>query len=207
MRKVFLIIGLLAYSIFSEAEPTAGQKTVQKNLVTWSATSGNWMLKTRLLFLGDAVYVDTSATGQANQFKRVDNASDSCSNPFNLGADSNSTVRPVWLYQLWETVRGVDKDSTTHTFRVQTRERVWDGSTRTIRWTPWTRKGANTGFTDVTILDSLLMGNVQSTAKTSAYALGNYLGAQARLCPDDNIATANAAGDSVFADSLFHFTR
>mgnify|MGYP000039954926 CR=1 FL=1 len=207
MKKVFVLIGLFAVSLFAEAEPVAGQKTVQKNLVTWSAANGNWLLKTRLLFLGNAVYVDTSATGQANAFKRVDNAADSCSNPFNLGSDSNGVVRPIWLYQLWETVRGVDGDSTSHTFRVQTRERVWDGSTRTIRWTPWTRKGANTGFADVTILDSLLIGNVKSTAKTSAYAVGNYLGSQARLCPDDNVATGDAAGDSLFADSLFHFTR
>ena len=108
MKKVFVLIGLFAVSLFAEAEPTAGEKTVQKSLVTWSAASGNWLLKTRILFLGDAVYVDTSATGQTNQFKRVDNTADSCSNPFNLGPDSNSTVRPAWLYQLWETVRGVD---------------------------------------------------------------------------------------------------
>ena len=205
MKKLWILIGLLAANLFAEAEPVAGQKTVSQALVTWSST--NWLLKTRLLFLSNNVYVDTSSTGQANQFKRIDNTADSCSNPFRLASDTNGTTRGIWLNQLWETVRGVDKDSTTHTYRVQTRERVYDGTTRTVRWTPWTRIGANTGFADVSVLDTLLIGNTGSTSKTAQYALGQYLGSWARLCPDDNVSTANGTGDSVFADSLFHFAR
>lgn len=206
MKKLlFLFLGLFALA--SAGETITGQATVNQALVTWSAASGNWSLKTRLLLLAGAVYIDTSATGQTGSWKRVDNAGDSCSNPFRLASDTNATSRPIWLYQLWETVRGVDGDSTSHTYRVQTRERVYDGTVKAVRWTPWTRRGANAGYTDVVIQDSLLFANVGGTSKTAQYALGHYLGSWARLCPDDNDATANAAGDSVFADSLFHFTR
>lgn len=205
MNKLWILIGLLAVSLFAEAEPVAGQKTVQQAMVTWSST--NWLLKTRLLFLANNVYVDTSSTGQANEYKRIDNTADSCSNPFRLASDTNGTTRAIWLYMLWETVRGVDKDSTGHTYRIQTRERVYDGTTKTVRWTPWTRIGANSGYVDVTIQDSLLFLTTTSTSKTAQYALGQYMGSWARLCPDDNVTTANGTGDSVFADSLLHFTR
>ena len=205
---LWMFLPALLGVVFGDGTETIlGQKNIRTTLVTWSAASGNWSSKTRLLFLGNSVYVDTSTTGQANSWKRIDNTADSCSNPIPLALDSNGATRPIWLYEVFETVRGVDGDSTSHTYRVQTRERVYDNAIKSLRWTPWTRRGANNGYVDVTVQDSLLFGNAASTSKTSMYALGFYLGSWGRLCPDDNVATANAAGDSVFADSLQHFAR
>lgn len=208
MKKLVLALyALVAANLFADGEPVAGQKTIRSPLVTWSATGGTYAGKTRLLFLGNNVYVDTSSTGQAGQFKRVDNGADSCSNAVPIVADTNGATRPVWEYRLWETVRSVDKDSSTHIYRVQTRERVYDGTSKTVRWTPWTRSGSNTGYTDISIQDSIVVPNVGVTSKTSQYALASFLGSWARLCPDDIAATANAATDSVFADSLILYVR
>lgn len=205
--KKFLFALLTLAAAHAAAETIVGQKTIRSALVTWSAASGNWSNKTRILFLANNVYVDTSSTGQAGQFKRVDNAGDSCSNPVPLVPDTNGTVRPIWEYRLWETVRSVDKDSSIHTYRVNTRERVYDGTTKITRWTPWTRTGSNAGYLDVTVQDSILVPNVGVTTKTSQYAFAFFAGSWARLCPDDPAGTANAATDSVFADSLYLYTR
>jgi hypothetical protein len=204
MKKYLFLLAAL-FTLAAAGETIVGQSTVRQSLVTWSST--NWTLKTRVLFLGNNVYVDTSSTGQAGQFKRIDNTADSCSNPFPLVSDTNGTARPIWLYQLWETVRAINGDSSAHTYRVQTRERVWDNTTKQVRWTPWTRRGSGKGYVDVTIVDSLLVPATGSVPKVSTYALGFYMGSWARLCPDDNEGTDNGAADSVFADSLFHFTR
>jgi len=206
MKKLFLALFTLGALAFADG-PVSGQKIVQKSLVTWSAASGNWSNKTRLLFLANAVYVDTSSTGQANQFKRIDNAADSCSNPFLIAADTNGSTRPIWENRLWGTFRGVDKDSTGHVYHIQTRERVYDNTTKTVRWTPWTIPGKNAGYTDISIQDSVTIPAASVTSKISQYALYHVAGSWARLCPDDNVATGNAAGDSAFADSLLNFTR
>lgn len=209
MKKLKLLLLVLAALAVAYADgPIAGQKTVQLNLVTWSNSGGNWSNKTRLLFLGNNVYVDTSATGQAGQFKRVDNTADSCSNPFLLTADTNGTTRPIFQSPLlWEIVRSVDKDSSTHVYRLQTRERFYNATSKTIAVTPWTEKGTGTGYADFTVSDSILIANAGTTNKISQYGMGSVFGSQARLCPDDVSATANAAGDSIFADSLRAFTR
>ncbi len=207
MKILITLCLIFAASLFAEANTIAGQKTVNQSMVTWSAASGNWSNKTRLLFLGNNVYVDTSATRQAGEFKRIDNTADSCSNPFRLGTDTNGTSRPIWEYRLFGTFRSVDKDSGTHYYRVQTRERVYDGDTKSVRWTPWTQSLRNFGYADVSIVDTLAIPNPGTTAKVLQYTLGSYLGSWARLCPDDNAGTANQATDSVFADSLNHVTR
>lgn len=204
MKKVILFLfALLAVSAFSQT--IVGQRVLSQKLITWSAST--YSNKTRLLFRGDNVYLDTSSTGQAGQWKRIDNGADSCSNAAPLVPDTNGIARPIWEYRLWETVRAVDKDSSTHVYRVNTRERVYDNSLKTPRWTPWTRTGSNTGYTDVTVQDSILVPNAGTTAKVAQYALAMFAGSWARLCPDDVTGTANAATDSVFADSLFLFTR
>jgi hypothetical protein len=210
MKKIFLLIGLLTVSLFAEAEPVIGQKSVQVSPVTWSATSGNWLLKTRILFLGNNVYVDTSSTGQAGQFKRVDNTADSCSNPFLLTSDTLGSLRPIWQTPLvWELVRSKDKDSSTHVYIIQTRERFFNNTTRSLFWTPWTFAGNSSGYADFTVSDSILIPNVRadSISKWSQYGMGSVFGIQARLCPDDVAATANTATDSIFADSLKAYTR
>lgn len=206
MKKLFFALFTLAAFAYAQG-PVAGQKTVQKSLITWSAASGNWSNKTRVLFLANAVYVDTSSTGQGGAFKRIDNAADSCSNPFPLAADTNGSVRPIWEHRLWGTFRGIDGDSTSHVYRIQTRERVYDGTTKVTRWTPWTRAGKNAGYTDISVQDSVTISSAAGTSKIAQYGLYHVAGSWARLCPDDNAATANAAGDSVYADSLLNFTR
>lgn len=207
MKKIVLaLLALLTGHLFADG-PVVGQKVVQKSLVTWSAASGNWSNKTRLLFHANNVYVDTSSTGQAGQWKRVDNTADSCSNPFLLAADTNGATRGVWENRLWLTVRSVDKDSSTTVYHVQTRERVYDGTTKTVRWTPWTVPGKNAGYVDVSIVDSVTTTNASVVSKIAQYGLYHVAGSWARLCPDDNVNTANATGDSVFNDSLLNFTR
>lgn len=208
MKKLLLSLLALVALVAADVDIIAGQKTLRSNLVTYSAASGNWSNKTRILFLGNNVYVDTSTTGQAGQWKRIDNTADSCSNPIPLTSDSTGTARPIWEYRLWETVRSVDKDSSAHVYRVNTREWVYDATApRGFRWTPWTRTGSNAGYLDVTVQDSLLVSNAGTTAKISQYALAMFAGSWARLCPDDVAATANAAADSVFADSSRVYTR
>lgn len=181
-------------------------KLLQTELVKWSTGSN---IKTRLLLLANNVHLDTSSTGQAGQWKRIDNTADSCSRAVRLGPDSNGIIRPINVFLLWETVRAVDGDSSTHAFRVQTRDKTYDSaySGYIPRYTPWTTKGANTGYTGLQIQDSILVPNARGTAKTSQYGAFRVAGAQARLCPDDVAATADAAGDSLFLDSIRIITQ
>lgn len=202
MKTLFTLFALLALPLLA-AETIDGQRTLQSALVTWATATDTG--KTRLLFLGNNVYLDTSETGQAGEFKRIDNTADSCSQPFLITSDSTGITRPVWEYTLWLLTRSVDADSSTHVYRVQTRERQYLGpiaGKRIAGWTPWTTKGANSGYADVTIQDSILVANARTTAKRSQYSLFSVVGTQARLCPDDVAETAGTATDSIFADSL-----
>src|SRR4051812_4856910 len=206
MKNLFLILVFLASALFAEpGETVVGQRVVRQSLVTWNA--GTNLLKTRLLRLNSSLYSDTSTTGQAGQWKRIDNTSDSCSNPFPLVSDTNGSIRPIWEFRIWETVRSVDKDSSTHQYRIATRERVYDGSTRISRWTPWTIPKKNSGYASVTILDTVVVPNVSTTAKAAQYVFGFVAGSWARLCPDKVVGTATAAGDSIFSDSTQVYSR
>jgi hypothetical protein len=207
MRTFFLLVLFIAGCLRAESYTAAGQKQIRRALVTWGSASGTYTGKTRIMYLGNSVYVDTSTTGQTGAWLRVDNAADSCSSSFFTGSDSNGADRPIWEYRLWETVRSVDKDSSTHVYRVQTKERVYDNAIKNMRFTPWTLQRANQGYTGVTVQDSIVVLNAGTTSKLSQYSLGMFLGSWARLCPDDIAGTANAATDSVFADSIFVFTR
>lgn len=201
--SAFLIAFLAVHGGAQTLEATAGERRVNSQLVTW--TTGANTGKTRLLFLGNAVYLDTSSTGQAGAFKRIDNTSDSCSVPFLLTADSAGATRAADNFTVWGLFRGVDGDSTTHTYRFQQRERQYvlaRSGGYVATWTPWTRRSANYGFDAEATTDSITFPNIGGTAKTSQYSHFEAVGTQARLCPDDIAGTANGAADSVFADSL-----
>jgi hypothetical protein len=206
MKKLFLALTLTAAFLWAQGGPVVGQKTVQISPVTW--TTGANTGKTRLMFRVGTVSLDTSTTGQAGAWKRIDNTADSCSQPFTLASDTNGSLRPVWEYRLWQLTRSRDGDSSTHVYRVQTRERVYNATINAIAWTPWSVKGANSGYADVTVQDSILVGNVKHTgAKYSQYSFFFVAGTQARLCPDDIAGTATTNTDSIFVDSLRVYVR
>lgn len=209
MKKIILVLlALCCFKGFGQSSQSVlGQKNVRSSLVTW--TAGANLLKTHGILLGNSVYVDTSTTGQANQFRRVDNTSDSCSNPFFISSDSLGGTRPVWEYRLWGQFRSVDKDSSTMVFRIQTREVFNYAATtqRAIQYGSWTIKGSNSGYADATIQDSALVPNIGTAARASQYTFFSVAGVQARFCPDDLPATANAAADTVHFDSLRVFVR
>lgn len=206
MKKMFLILFTLFAFARPDGETVVGQKVIRQSLVTWS--TGAYKNKTRLLFLSTNVYLDTSVTGQAGQFVRIDNTADSCSNPFPIVADSNGTTRPVWEFRLWEQVRAIDKDSSQHVYRLQTRERIWNNTFKAPLFTAWTMKGANSGYADVTVQDSLLFPTARVTTKISQYTLAFVAGSWARLCPDDVPGkTSPNSADSLFTDSLYFFAR
>jgi hypothetical protein len=201
MKKLFLVLGFLASALIAQEVKQVGQKVTQISAVTW--TTGANTGKTRILFLGNSVYLDTSSTGQTGAWKRIDNTSDSCSNAFLLAADTNGATRSAGDYGLWGLVRSVDADSSTHLYRMQYRERVYNGTAKAPQFTPWTRVGANSIFNGAASPDTVAFPNAGTTSKISQFALFSApLGTLARFCPDDVDGTAGAASDSVFVDSL-----
>lgn len=207
MKTLFTLLAILALPLLA-GETIEGQKPINVSPVTWNI--GANIGKTRILILGGIVYLDTSATGQTGSWRRIDNTADSCSRPVLLTSDSTGAVRPIWEYRTWQLTRSRDADSSTHTFRVQTREREFLGSLpgkQIATWTPWTVKGANNGYADVTIQDSVLVANARTTSKVSQYSFFFVAGTQARFCPDNITGTATTNTDSIFVDSLRVFVR
>lgn len=211
MKKLLLALALTAPFLWGQVTTIQGQKSVQISAPTW--TSGSNTGKTRIKIVAPdsvnhRVWLDTSSTGQTGGWKRIDNTADSCTQPFVIASDTTGTARPVWEYRLWMLTKAGDADSSTFVFRVQTRERVFNNTTKAIAWTPWTIKGANNGYADVTIQDSILVGNIRIPGtKFSQYSLFHVTGTQARLCPDNVAGTGKAIGDSVIVDSLRVFLR
>jgi hypothetical protein len=207
MKKLLIIaLALLAVASFgAETVKIQGQGPAQISLVKWNTGANTG--KTRIRFYTGNTYLDTSTTGQAGAWKRIDNTADSCSQPFLVATDSNGSGRPIWEYRLWQTVKSVHATLGLHVYRIQTREKVYDGSIKATRWTPWTYFGQNTGYVDVTVQDSILMAAPRSASKSSQYSLGFIVGTQARLCPSEAPTTSTATGDSVIADSLFFTAR
>jgi hypothetical protein len=213
MKKIlFALLAALALPLL--AETIEGQKSLQVAPVTW--TSGANTGKTRLKIVSPdssthRVYLDTSTTGQTGAWKRIDNTADSCSQPFLITSDSTGVTRPVWENRLWQLTKAADADSSTHQYRVQTRERQHlspVAGRRVVGWTPWTAKGANLGSNSVAMQDSILMANARfSGSKISQYSFFYVAGTQARLCPDNVAGTGKAIGDSVIVDSLRVYAR
>lgn len=206
MKKFIIAIMALCALAFG-TETIQGQKAINSTFVKWT-TGAN--VKTRLMFHIGNVYLDTSTTGQAGAWKRIDNTADSCSRPFLITADSTGSTRPIWEYRLWQVAKSVNTTLGLHVYRIQTRERVIDssmGRQSSQRWTPWTMKGTNTGYLDVTVQDSVLMPSPRLTSKASQYSFGFVAGTQARLCPDNAPTTSASAGDSVIVDSLMFYAR
>lgn len=206
MKKIIIAIMALCAIAFG-TETIQGQKAVNATFVKWT-TGAN--IKTRLQFHIGNVYLDTSTTGQTGAWKRIDNTADSCSRPFLITSDSSGGLRPIWEYRLWQISKSVNLTLGLHVYRIQTRERVNDsarGPQGFLRWTPWTVKGTNSGYTDVTVQDSILMPSPRLTSKASQYSYGFVAGTQARLCPDNAPTTSASAGDSVIVDSLMFIAR
>lgn len=208
MKKIlFTLFAVIALPILA-GQSIDGQRTLRVDPVTWNVGANTG--KTRLKFVSPdsstfGVWLDTSATGQAGSWRRIDTASDSCSQPFLITSDTSGIIRPIWEYALWQITKAADPDSSTHVYRVQTRERQFLGplpGKRIAGWTPWTVKGANAGYADVTIQDSVLISNALSTGKVSQYSLFSVVGVQARLCPDAVAGHALNVADSTIADSL-----
>lgn len=204
MKKIIIVLFALAFLAFGDGKVT-GQGSVNMALVKWTTGANT---KTRLRFYTGNVYLDTSTTGQAGAWKRIDNISDSCSNPFLIASDSNGLARPIWEYRLWQSVKSVHATLGLHVYRIQTRERVYDDGVKRTRYTPWTRTQQNSGYGDITVQDSILMPSpIASSTKSSQYSMGFITGTMARLCPDVAPTTSTSAGDSTIVDSLFFFAR
>lgn len=206
MKKVFGWILLLLLPAFP-AETVDGQHNQNTELVTWNV--GPSLKRTHGIIRGGNVYID-SVQSSSQTFVRVDDAADSCSNPFWLtrpASDSLGKVRPIWENRLWGTFRGVDADSTTFVLRLQTQERVYSQSTGAYRWSPWTRTGKNGSAPDVTVTDSVVIPNLNSTTAFSQYVYFSAAGVRGRFCPDANIGSGTAAGDTIHFDSLHVFVR
>lgn len=205
----FATLALLAVLAQAQNVVISGQHTLRVEPVTWTSATNTGKTRIKIVSpdsVNHRVWLDTSATGQTGAWKRIDNTADSCSQPFLITSDSTGVTRPVWEYRVWMLTKAVDADSSAHVYRVQTRERQFLGpiaGKRIAVWTPWTVKGANSGYTDVTVQDSVLVANIRhSAAKFSQYSFFHAAGTQARLCPDNVAGTAKAIGDSVIVDSL-----
>jgi hypothetical protein len=211
MKKLFLALTLTTAILWAQGGPVVGQRNVQISPVVWNIGANTG--KTRLKIVSPdssahLVYLDTSTTGQAGSWRRIDNTADSCSQPFVIAGDSSGSMRPVWENRLWQLTKAADADSSTHQYRVQTRERVYHGTDKRVFWTPWTAKGANLGSNSVAMQDSILIANARfSGSKISQYSFFYVAGTQARLCPDNVAGTGKAIGDSVIVDSLRVYAR
>jgi hypothetical protein len=214
MMKFFYGASLLLFAFAgSWAQPgysiSMGQGRLSASIITWSSSAGNYTNKSRHLFLGNNVYVDTSSTGLAGEWKRVDNTADSCSNPFLIASDPNGKARALIAAPLiWENAYTVDKDSGYHVYRLQFRERFINPRTGDVLTTAWTQKGSGVGYADITVADSVLIPTTGvASTKVGAYGIGYGMGTEARACPDDVAATANGATDSVIADTSWAGSR
>ena len=206
MKNLFILIGLLVALAFPDTKIT-GQGNLQSSLVTW--TTGANTGKTRIRLYTGNTYLDTSTTGQAGSWKRIDNTSDSCSVGFLLASDTNGSVRPIWEYRVWELSKAINALSS-HVFRVQTKEKVPNNTTKVPFLTPWTVKGMNNGYSDVVVQDSVLMAATRAHVlgtKVSQYSYFMAAGSLARFCPDEIGSTSTSAGDSIIIDSIRVWTR
>ncbi len=144
------------------------------------------------MWLVDKHYHDSSGT-----WVRDDNRADSCSRPFWIASEMGTY--PVWKYEIEKHIHGVDKDSNTMVYRVETRY-VQDWPKR-MYW-GWRKNGMVRSTPDVTILDTIIVPNTTVTTKVSVGALFFVTGDQARLCPDELPSTANGTTDSIFGDTI-----
>ncbi len=216
MKKIFHLLTLFAFAAsLAVADPPTetvlGQARVSVAIITWSAASGNWTNKCRHMLLGNAVYVDTSSTGLAGEWKRIDNTADSASNPFLLSSAADGRIRPIAYSPMigsntYAKFTGVD--SSIHVYRLHVRERFWSNATNSWAPTAWSQKGSGLAYSDNNITDSVLVPNVGiATTKTWNYGVGNVLGAEARAVPDDVAATANESTDSIIIDTAWAISR
>jgi hypothetical protein len=206
MKPLFFVIAasLLCLTWPQSTTTVLGQKAVQIQDVTFS--KGAYTGKTRFrIYTPDSttpgVYLDTSATGQTGQWVVISGTADSCSLAFNLGTDTTGGTRAIWENRLWHLIKAAG-DSSTFTYRIQTRERIFNTRTRTFFWTPWTKAGINVGYADISILDTVIITDPGSTTKVSQYKLFQVIGAQGRLCPGPVAATGTSVGDSIIVDSV-----
>lgn len=179
-----------------------GSSSSWPSLITYGSSN-----KTRLMRHIGNVYLDTSTTGQAGSWKRIDNTSDSCSNPFLVGSDSMGTYRPVHEESLFEKVKQVHATLGLHVYRIQTKELVYDLGAAGLRWTGWTMKGVNSGYGGQDYQDSVLQVATGNTSNVQQRARFWVDGIYARLCPDIAPTTSTSSGDSTITDSTHYVWR
>jgi len=187
MKTLFTLI-LLASMAWPQSVTLSGQRGYG-SLVYWG-TATDSSLKT--LQLVDNHYWDSVGT-----WVRNDNRADSCSRPFKLGFGVGTYG--VWKFEFERRVRSVDADSGTMVYRVETRYSKNTPGGANWGWRP---KGKLVGYTDATILDSVIAPSPGVATKTTTANLFFVTGDEARLCPDALPGTANAATDSIFNDTL-----
>ncbi len=211
MRKWMLCLG--AFLVLAQAEPNTvyigGQARVNASIIRWSSSTGTYFGKTRHMFLNNNVYLDTSATGLAGQWKRIDNTADSCSDPIPLTSTYYGAGMPILQSpQIGENVYSRDKDSSIHVYRMRFRDRYALPDLSGYFTSAWTQKGTGLGYADQTISDSILIPSVPiAQTKIWAYGIAWGLGVEAQACPDDVAATANESQDSVIVDTSWAPTR
>lgn len=206
MKNLILFLAF-CLPVFATDNTVDGQRNQNVELVTWNVSTS--LKRTHGIILGGSVFID-SVQSSTQTYVRVDNASDSCSNPFWIvrpAPDSLGKVRPGWENRVFGSFRPVDKDSSSFVLRVQTRERVFDGATGSYRWTPWTRSGSNGNSPDVNVSDAITVPNLGSVSVHSQYIYFNVAGVQGRFCPDNNASSGTAATDTIHFDSLHVYIR
>lgn len=190
MKKFIVLLLAISGLGFAQAISIFGQIDVVDERVTYGSDSA-----IQIRILGGQVHRDTSTTDTAQQWKRQDNTSDSCSNPIYLGR----TAKPVWKFAIHEMVRARDPDSSAMVYRTEVRRKR--GQYRNDEtWGPWVRVGNGSGYIDVTVQDTVAMPNLRYAASTWGARYGMFFvgdGTQIRVCPDVLVTTANGATDTL----------
>lgn len=209
--KLITLAVAMLFCLSAGQETIQGMRKVQGGLVTWkNSVTGSY--HTRIRILSGQVSLDTSTTGQAGQWKRIDNTVDSCSREIFLASDSLGMTAPVWLFRLSGIVKAHDVDSSTHVYRIPTRilHNYGVGSSLKRAWRPWSRPAKNNGISEVTVQDTCLMKSLSGVTANSTveqYCMATLFGTQAKLCPDNITGTATVSTDSIIIDSLIYEGR
>lgn len=185
MKTLFTLILLLAAFARAEVTTIAGQTSWGDTLRWGGSVDSSSSLRIR----GNATARDSLGT-------YVTITTDSCSKPSRIERGSQ---KPVWKYELQYEVRtsAGNTDSSQALFRFDTR--YCQDPVRSINCDSWVSQGRHNGYTDVTILDSVI---TQATASGVTWRTTRNLffpggGSQLRACID-NYQAGGQATDTTF---------
>ncbi len=198
MKKILFVIAFLLAVVWSQNRTTNVGSAPWYKMAFWGSDSS-----TKLLFLNDTVYNDSSGT-----LVNISAGADSCSDSISLFQGRN--LEPIWKYEMDLLVKADSLDSTAVSYRIETRKRKHQkaGAQGTSSyWGKWIPYKRARGDANTTILDSVLTWPTALAKGTWAEESHLFFvtGAQIRLCPEHLDTTITT--DSIWHDSIYIYLK